>query len=539
MSETSPARADTSPLSARLIILPLTALLVHLAFVHGYGYFRDELYYLACVRHLAWGYVDQPPLSIALLWIVTHTIGSSLFAIRLLPAVAAAVIVWLTGDMARRLGGGSFAQVLAMCAALVAPEYLGIASVYTMNIFDIFFWTLAVWLLIRIFTEGDARLWPWLGLVLGLGLLNKISVLWLGFGLVCGLLLTRQRRWLGTSGPWVAGAIAAVLFLPYVLWQIPNHWATLEFMHNATTQKMAGLSPVAFLIDQVLTMQPLTAPIWIAGLAFFLFDGSARGRRDPSISSGSPRATSRGEDAHPLRPLGIIYVAVLLILIVNGKSRAGYLAPAYTMLFAAGALVIERAIRRTGWGWLRPAVLTVLLAGGAVTAPLAMAMLPVPSYVAWARALGQKPATEEKKAVGVLPQFYADMQGWPRMVGDVARVYDQLSPADRMEAAVFVGNYGEAGAIDLFGPALGLPPAISSHNNYWLWGPRGYTGRIVIFLVPMDARPRLEQAFGSVVQAGEVECGDCMPYEDHQPIFICRNPRLTLQQLWPHLKNFS
>ncbi|MDE3154211.1 MAG: glycosyltransferase family 39 protein [Acidobacteriota bacterium] len=519
-----PQPRPVSPASAvALVVLPFAALVLHLAFVHGYGYFRDELYYLACTRHLAWGYVDQPPLSIGLLWIVTHTLGTSLLAIRLLPALTDAAIVWLTGLMARRLGGGTFAQLLAMLAALVAPDYLGITSVYTMNAFDILFWTLAAYLLIRIFADDEARLWPWLGLVLGLGLLNKISVLWLGFGLACGLLFTRQRRWLRTPGPWVAGLIAGLLFLPYVLWQIPNHWATLEFMHNATAQKMAGVSPVAFVVDQILNMHPLTAPIWIAGLAVLLVGRSARRPGDP----------------HPLRPLGILYLAVLLILIVNGKSRAGYLAPAYTMLFAAGALAIERAIRRTGWGWLRPAALTVLLAGGAITAPLAMPILPVPSYVAYARALGQKPSTEEKKAVGALPQFYADMQGWPQMVSDVARVYDQLSPADRMEAAIFAGNYGEAGAIDLFGPALGLPPAISSHNNYWVWGPRGYTGRIVVFLVPMAAKPRLEQVFGSVVQAGQVECGDCMPYEEHQPIFVCRDPRMTLQQLWPRFKNYN
>ena len=522
MSETPaasrpPARVGESPFTAPLVVLPLAALLVHVAFIHGYGYFRDELYYLACTRHLAWGYVDQPPLSIWLLWLVTHTLGTSLFAIRLLPAVAAAAIVWLTGLMTRALGGGRFAQVLAMLAALVVPYYLALGSVYTMNVFDIVFWTLAAYLLVRILTADEARLWPWLGLVLGLGLLNKISVLWLGFGLACGLLFTRERRWLRTPGPWVAGLIAVVFFLPYVLWQIPNHWATLEFIHNATTQKMAGVSPVGFVLAQVLDMHPLTAPIWMAGLASCLF--SRRARR--------------------VQPLGIIYVAVLLILIVNGKSRAGYLAPAYTMLFAAGALAIERGIGRIRWGWLRPAVLAILLVGGVVTAPLAMASLSVPSYIAYARALGQAPSTEEKKAVGALPQFYADMQGWPAMVKAVAQVYNGLSPADRMEAAIFAGNYGEAGAIDLFGPRFGLPAAISGHNNYWIWGPRGYSGRVMVVLAPADERLRLKKLFGSVEQAGTIECGDCMPYENHKAIFVCRNLRTTLQQLWPEMKNFS
>ena len=521
MSETPASRpatrADGLSSSAALIAFPLATLLIHLIWIHGYGYFRDELYYLACARHPAWGYVDQPPLSIWVLWVVMHTLGSSLVALRLLPAVAAALVVWLAGLMARALGGGRFAQALAMLAALVPPDFLGTASVFSMNVFDLLFWAVAAYLLIRIFAEDNARLWPWLGLVLGLGLLNKISVLWLGFGLACGLLLTPQRRWLRTRGPWIAGAIAAVTFLPYVLWQIPNHWATLEFIHNATTQKMQGLSPVAFLVDQVNTMQPLTLPIWLAGLGFYFV--ATDGRR--------------------FRPLGIIYVAVLLILVVNQKSRPDYLAPAYTMLFAAGGLMVERAFARPAGRVLRPAALAALALGGAITLPFGMPILPIPAYVAYAAALGQKPSTDEKKALGALPQFYADMRGWPAMVADVARVYDTLPPADRAQAAIFTGNYGEAGAIDLFGPRLGLPPALSGHNNYWIWGPRGYTGDVMIFLVPAYAKPSLDKVFGSVVQAGEVDCGDCMPYEDHQPIYVCRHIRVPLAQMWPRTKHYE
>lgn len=500
-----------------LLLPPLAAVVIHLLWIHGYGYFRDELYYLACARHPAWGYVDQPPLSIWLLWAVTHTLGTSLPAIRLLPALTAGGVVLVTGLMAEALGGEWFAQTLAMVAALVAPVFLGIGSFYSMNIFDVLVWTLAAYLLIRIFGAGEARWWPWLGLLLGLGLLNKISVLWLAFGLAVGLLLTSQRRWLKQPGPWVAGGIAGVLFLPYVLWQIPHHWATLEFMRNATGEKMAAVSPAAFLGSQILTMHPLTLPIWLAGLVFYL------GMRD----------------GRPFRPLGIAFLTVLVLLVVNGKSRAGYLAPAYPMLFAAGAVVIARALARPRLAILRPAALAVLLVGGVVTAPLAMPILPVPAYVRYARALGVAPSTEENKRIGVLPQYFADMQGWPQMVASIAAVYNRLPAAERADAAIFTGNYGEAGAIDLFGARFGLPYAISGHNNYWIWGPGDASGRVVVLLASESSLPRLRTIFDSVQEAGRVDCGDCMPYEDHQPIFVARGLKLPMAQLWPRLKHYE
>jgi hypothetical protein len=508
-----------------LVLLPLAAVTVHLIWIQGYGYFRDELYYLACARHPAWGYVDQPPLSIWILWIVTHTIGASRAAIRLLPALTIGAVVWLTGAMTRRIGGGRYAQALAMVCVLAAPEYLAVASIFSMNVFDILFWTLSAYLLIRILAGDESRWWPVLGLVLGLGLLNKISVLWFGFGLACGLLLTRERRWLRTPGPWIAGAIAGVMFLPYVLWQIPHDWATLEFMRNATSGKMTAVSPLAFLAAQVINLEPLALPVWLAGLVCYL--------------TGAACVRGRGDNPAALRVLGVIFVVVLLLLIVNGTSRAGYLSPAYPMLFAAGALAIERSIRRIGWKTLQPITLALLTIAGAALAPLAMPILSVPRYVAYAAALGVTPSTEEKKAVGALPQFYADMQGWDAMVADVARVYEALPPADRAQAAIFTGNYGEAGAMDLMGPLRGLPAALSGHNNYWIWGPRDYTGEVMIVLVPADAKPRLDQVFASVEQVGAIDCGDCMPYENHAPIFLCRHPRVPLDRLWPALKHYE
>jgi Dolichyl-phosphate-mannose-protein mannosyltransferase len=378
---------------AALVLLPLSSLALHLVFASGYGYFRDELYYLACADHLAWGYVDHPPVCVAALWLVRQWLGDSLWAIRMVPAVASAATVLLAGLIARDLGGGRFAQTLAMVSTLVSPELLAISSVYSMNGLDVAIWTASAWLLVRALREE----------------------------------------------------LAALLFLPYVAWEVGHAWPTLEFMRNATAEKMAPVSPWAFAAAQALNQHPLNLPVWLAGLAFLLWLREGR----------------------PFRPLGVLYVAVFLLLVVGGKSRSGYLAPAYPMLFAAGGAALARFFETHQWRFAPGISVVMLLIGGAITAPLAMAILPVDSYRAYAAALGRKPSTEESTEVVALPQFLADMQGWERWVDPVASAYDALPRTDQQRVGIFASNYGEAGAIDLFGAPLGLPRAISGDNNYW------------------------------------------------------------------------
>ena len=501
--------------SALLWALPGAKLLLHLVTYRGYGFFRDEFYYIACSQRLAFGYVDQPPLSLVLLRAVRALFGDSLFAVRLLPAVAGAGTILLTGLMARRLGGGRFAQALAMVAALAAPIYLGLDQFYSMNAFDLLFWSAAAYILIRIFEGADPRLWLLLGVVLGLGLENKISVLWLGFGLLAGLLASSHRRLLLTAWPWIAGGLAALLFLPHLLWQVANGWPTLEFIRNATSEKMAVINPLDFIQSQILMMNPLTLPIWLAGLGWFLV----------------------GKEGRRFRPLGWIYVVVLVVLLLPGTSRAGYLAPAYTWLLAAGALVLERLFARWGRGWLERLSIGLLVLGGAALAPFALPILPVETYIDYAAALGIGPSTAERKELTSLPQHYADMHGWDRIVETVAGVYDRLSPEEQKKAVFFTFNYGDAGAIDLLGRARGLPPALSGHNNYWLWGPRGYTGEIVIVLGSTEES--LSRRFERVERAATVDCGYCMPYENNRPVWVCRGMREPLAAIWPGLKHYD
>ena len=494
--------------------LAAVKLLLHWVAIHQYGYFRDELYYLACADHLDWGYVDHPPLSIAVLAGVRALLGDSLAALRIVPVLSGVATVILVGVIARRLGGGRFAQGLAALCALMAPVFLGQDRYYSMNALDLMFWTLAAWALVAALDGGGARHWVALGGVLGLGLLNKISMLWFGGGLGVGLLLTPHRRALRTSGPWVAGGIAGVLFLPYLLWEAQHGWPTLEFMHNATSQKMADITPLRFLLGQVLEMNPGAAPVWIAGILFGLL---AREGRRWSV-------------------LVWIYFAVLALLLAGGRSRASYLAVAYPMLLALGGVALERVSASAGRRWLRPALAAPVVAVGLLGVPMALPVLPVKTFVRYQSALGLSPETEERHRMGPLPQHYADMFGWDQMTQLVAEAYRQLSPGERRRCRVFGQNYGEAGAIDVLGRRLGLPRALSGHNSYWLWGP-GDDGWDVLIIIGGDRADNAE-FFEEIEIVGQTDSPWSMPYERGLDVSIARRPKMSIREAWPRLKMY-
>jgi dolichyl-phosphate-mannose-protein mannosyltransferase len=496
-----------------VLLLACLKLAIELPYANAYGYFRDELYYLACARRLAWGYVDHPPLSVGVLAAMRSLGGESLLAIRLVPAVVGALVVGLTAALAKRFGGGTFAQGLAALGVLAAPEYLASSHVYSMNSLDVLFWTLAALLAARALSEEKPAAWVFLGVVLGLGLENKLSVLWYMGGLFVGLLATPARAWMKTRWPWVAGLIALGLLAPYIAWEADHGWPTREFIHNATTQKMATISPWDFFHGQIDGMSPLSAPLWLLGLGALL---------------GSRRLAK-------WRALGVAFVAVFLLLVVSGKSRVGYLAPAFPPLFAAGAAFADDWLSARFWAY--PVCAGVIILGGAVAVPFAVPVLPVYEYERYAERLGQSPRSEENKEIGALPQYYADMFGWKELTENVAVVYGTLTDEERREAAIYASNYGEAGAIELFGPEAHLPVPISGHNNYWLWGPRGASGRVVI-LVGSDPdrwRPRCE----SLEVASVVSHSLVMPYESQLPISVCRGTKEPLEQLWAKLRHYD
>jgi hypothetical protein len=492
----------------------MAALLVHLLTNGRYGYFRDELYYIACARHFDFGYVDQPPLSILLLRLSQLLLGDSLFAIRLLPALAGAATVALTGIIAHEIGGRAWAIALACAATLSALFYLAVGNFFSMNAFEPLFWMGAVYLLVRIINGGSSTLWLRMGVLLGLGLENKHSTAFFAAGLLVGLLLTSERRHFAEKYIWLGGAIAFAIALPNILWQALHHWPTYELLSNiAHSNKNVALSPAQFIAQQAVFLNLGTLPLWLSGL-FWLF-GSRDGRR--------------------YRVIGIIYLVTLAeFIVLHGKSY--YLAPAYPMLFAAGGVAVER-IFAARLKWIKPVFLGAIIATGALCAPLVLPILPPDKLVVYMRAIHMEPPRTETSHTAALPQIFADQFGWEQMVGSVAHVYHHLRPEDEKRAAIFCQNYGEAGAMDFFGPKLGLPPAISGHQNYFLWGPRDWTSEVILVLDTNDDDER--ELFGSVEDLGQVVSSPwAMPFERRMHIFLCRDLKMSVRELWPRVKKW-
>lgn len=498
---------------ALIAILALAKFAIQFAAAGRYGIFADELYDLACARHLDWGYVDQPPLIALIAWAVTHTLGASLYALRFLPAVAGALLVVVTARIARELGGGRFAQGLAGFAVIPVPIYLMVDHWLTMNAFEPLIWTLVAYLALRMVRRQDPRMWLAIGLLCGIGIENKYSMLLPILALPPALLATPHRRLLASV--WCAAGVAVgfLVFLPNLLWLVRHDFPFLEFEHNARLNgAQLKRPPLDFIADQMLIMNPVLSALWIGGLAWLL----------------------AAKPAREARFLGWFFLAIALPLLIL-RAKNYYLVPAYPLLFAAGAVGFE-ALTRQNWRWARGVYAGAVLAAGIVLAPLVLPILPIEDFLAYQSALGGfRPVVYERSRPGLLPlQFEAEL-GWEEMVQATAKVYAALPPAEQANTAIFGNDYSEAGAIDYFGPKYGLPTAISHHVSYWLWGPQHYDGKTVIVLGSDGTGDR--EHFGSVEIAGRVENPFSRPDENFD-IYLCRDLTGGLHALWPRIKKW-
>jgi len=495
------------PLSRWVWILAAAGTLLHFLFNRQYGFFRDELYYAACGEHPAWGYVDHSPLAPLISYVARETLGDSLFALRFFPALASAAKIFLGGWIAREIGGGKFAQGFAAFTVLCAPIYLTFDNFLSMNSFEPVFWMLCAAIVLHILNGGDARFWLLFGVVGGIGVLNKHSMLFFGSGLALGLLLTPARKVFRSPWTWCGAAVVFLIFLPNLLWEMRNHFPTIALLHTVIGTKYSTVSPLEFIAQQTLLTHPLAAPVWLLGLWFFLHD--TKGRKYAFLAWA-------------------YFVVLAEMILLHGKIY--YLAPAYIMLLAGGAVWIEkRAVSRTGF-WLKPALIVPLLLGAAVAAPLAMPVLSVRQAIRYSAFWDVKAVHVENVPQGDLPQLFGDMFGWEDQVQAMSRAYASLPEEGRQRAALLAYNYGEAGAIDYFGKRYGLPKAISGHNQYGYWGPRGYTGEIVVAIgFPLE---RLQRSFDDVRPFETISPTYAMPEETNLTIFICRKPRQPLSASW-------
>jgi 4-amino-4-deoxy-L-arabinose transferase-like glycosyltransferase len=497
-----------------VLVLATGKLLLHLLTASRYGYFGDELYFLACGEHLDWGYVDQPPLVALVAWIVRHTLGTSLLAIRAPSALAGAALVLLTGLLARELGGGRFAMALASLASGLAFVYVVMHYLFTMNAFEPLFWTGCAYVVVRIVKTGDERLWLAFGAIAGLGLENKYSMAVFAAGLVLGVALGPGRRTFARPWIWLGGALALLLFLPNLAWNVRHGWPFLELMRNIRASgRDVVLSPLEYVVHQVLNMNPASLPVWLAGLAWLLL--STPGRR--------------------FRALGWAFLVALATFVVT-KGKDYYLAPAFATLFAAGAVALETATA-TGWRRLARPALVLLFASSLVFLPFGLPVLPVEQLLNYQERLGfAPPPTEKAHARAALPHHFAWQFGWPETVAAVARVYDAMPEEERARVAIIGNNYAESGAIDLLGPRYGLPKALGTHQSYWLWGPGDPSKDVFIVL---GDRPESLRRFCGDVQVAAERYHPLTAVWENGPILVCRRPVKPLREVWPQAKNWD
>ncbi|MDH3523190.1 MAG: glycosyltransferase family 39 protein [Acidobacteriota bacterium] len=480
----------------------------------SYGYFIDEFYYAACAARPAWGYVDHPPLAPVVLALTRGLLGDSLWALRLVPALAGAATVVLTMLLARRLGAGVFGQCLAAGCLLAASVPQIMFGMFSMNAFSMPIWLGCCWLLVEIEARDEPRLWLAFGALAGVGLENKHTIVLLAAGLAVGLLLTPARRHF--RGPWLwAGAgLALLIASPNLAWQAAHGWPSLEFYRNASLYKNLDTPPHMVVLFQVLTMNPGTVPVWLAGAYFFL----------------------RAPEARRWRHLGWIFVALFALIVASGSSRPDRITPIYPVMFAAGGALLDALGRRRPW--VRWAAGLVLAVNGLVLLPVGTPILPPRPLAAYVAKIGVVPQIEAGEGkTSPLPQWFADRTGWEEFARDVEAAVAALTPEERASAVIFAPSYGQAGAIELLLAGRGMPPVYSGHNSYFLWGPPRQPFSTAIFIG--WERELLETLFAEVTLVSTHHCDLCMRWRDGMPFWIARGPRRDVAEIWPEVKHFE
>ena len=504
---TQPRRSVLDSDLAILVAIAAARFVFHLLTNGAYGWHRDELAVLDDARHLAWGYVAYPPVTPFIARIGLELFGPSLTGLRLFGALAQSVIMVLTGLMARDLGARRSFQVIAALAAAIAPMSFIMTSLFQYVTFDALWWVVVAWSIVRTVTTDDPRWWVLTGTAIGLGMMTKYTMAFWVLGVVAGVFFTPLRRHLRSGWLWAGVAVSLLIVLPNFLWQLRHDFISLEFLGTIHARDVAIGRTDGFVSQQFYVATSLvTVPLWLAGLWYVFVD--REGKR--------------------YRVLGWMYLVVLLLMIAS-QSRFYYLTPAYPMLLAAGAIPFQRWVSQLRPGRVRVVHVTtaLLLALGAVVSGMLMLPLaPIGSPV-W------------KMSAGVHDNFREQL-GWREMVGEVARIYQSLPVEERSRTGIFAGNYGEAGAINLYGPEFGLPRAISGINSYWF---RGYGDPPPATLIILgeeieDASPRFEEC----TVAGENRNRWGVENEesrDHPDILLCREPRFDWNELWPELRRFG
>lgn len=496
-----------------IVLINFLICLVTQAFF-SYGMFRDEYYYLACANRLDFGYVDHPPLSIWILAFWKFLFGDSMLVIRLVPAIVSSLSLIILGVLTQKLGGKTSAIVLAMFLFMLTPIFLGMNTIYSMNTFDYFFWITSAYLFLKLIQTENKKYWIWMGVVLGFGLLNKSSVLWLGMGVLIGIISTPLRKELKTKYPYFAFIIAMLIFSPYIIWNITHDFAHLEFMRNASTLKYVGLTPLSFIKDQILIHNPVSILIWLPGIVFFFFNNESK----------------------QYRAIGLIWLTTFLILLINGHSKGEYISAAYQILYAGGAVIVERWSALPMRQWLKYSFAIPILVVGVLLSPLARPLLSPECFIKYKSDLGVEQSSNEGNELVGLPQFYSDMFGWEELAKSVSKIYQSIPIEERNNTFVYCSNYGKAGAIEYYSKKYDLPKVICSHNSYWYWWPT-YKKLSSVILIGGKLED-YSKSLNEVYKVGFHTTKYTMPYENNLNIFIGRGLKISLDEVRIREKEF-
>ncbi|HEY1264807.1 MAG TPA: glycosyltransferase family 39 protein [Terriglobales bacterium] len=496
--------------------IALAVFMLHLYFNNRYGYFRDEFDYMSCGDHLQWGYVDQPPLIPFLIHFCRLLLGDSLRAIRFIPALATSLLIVQGAALAREFGGRRYALLLTAITLALAPQYLSNGGLLGTNCLEPNLWMGCVYFAVLAIKRQDPRFWLWFGIVAGIGLEEKYSILLFGLGIVVGLLLTEHRRVFLNRWIWLGGLAAFLILLPNLLWNVHNDWPFVQLMRAIRAEgRDVVLGPVDFFLQQVLLVGPLTAPIWLAGLVAVFFFPPLR----------------------PYRFLGWCYLfCYAVFFVLHGKSY--YLAPIYPMLLAAGTVFLERALEpRPRLHWLKSGIAAVLVLNGLYFAPIVVPVFTPDGFLSYTRYLPIKlPVMEHSHARAALPQWYSDQFGFKEIADIAIAAWDRIPPAERGDCGIFAQDYGQAGAIDFFGRSHGLPGAMSGDRTYFLWGPHHYSGECMIVL---DDREEVLERYWLHVKYVGTSAPNPYALEQSVPVFVCKGKRFdSWAEFWPRLKHW-
>ena len=530
------SRRSLTGTTALLVYLGIGDFVVHMLFAGNYGYFRDELYYIVSgTQHLSLGYVDFPPLVAWIAALLGVLSQDSLVSIHVVPSLAEAALVVVAGLIARELGGGRRAQLLAAVTTLLTLVFIAGGSIFSPDSLDQLWWSCLAYLMIRVVRRKEPKTWLYAGLVVGVGILTKATIAFFVVALLVPFLAIPssrrhlQSRWVG------AGALLAVaLTLPILYWNLSNGWPMLHF-YLEFRGDVSGGGPLSFLANQIVEITFLNLPVSLVGLYFYL----------------------RSDEGKGLRAFGVAYV-ILYVAMTLANVKPYYLLPIYPMLFAAGAILIEKSsVSKRGlfrWFGSRPyiaalAILAILLA------PLTVPILPPSTLMnTYSPSVLTSSNGVTSGETGPLPQVLGDRFGWDTMVTTLARVYANLSGSEKSQACIFTTDYGQASAVNFLGRRLGLPAAISGHNNYYIWGPGRCTGQVLITVGPSLSyfngsfvdfqkdyvNTTLRQGFGNVTYLTTIKCNNCMDNENNLPVYLCTNPTFaSIESVWAGVRHYD